>query len=96
MNVSQVLHHINENNYDDDITVTDVPDNNFLAVTANDYDPGTTIRILRVEILPLEGSHGGTQTVNSGLFVRQEDESAVTAQVFQDGKELSQNTQNYS
>jgi len=96
MNVSQVLNHINDNNYDDDITVTDVPPHNFIAVTAISYDPDTSTRSLRIEILPLEQENNSTQTVNSGLFVRKEGEAAVKATVFQDGKELASNTQDYS
>lgn len=96
MTVSQVLNHINEQNYDDDITVTDIPENNFIAVTAMSYDDGTGIRNIRVDLLPIEGISRPTQTTNSGLFVRQERETAVKATVFQDGKELASNTQNYS
>ncbi len=96
MNVSQVLNHISDNNYDDDITVTDIPPHNFIAVTANVFVPGETIRNIRVEIIPLELESRSTQTVNSGLFVRQEGEIAVKATVYQDGKALATNTQNYS
>ena len=95
MDVSQVLNHINERNYDDDITVTDIPSGNFIAVTGITYDPDTTIRDIRVDILPLEQENRSTQTVNSGLFVRQDGEKQVKATVYQDGKELASNTQGY-
>lgn len=95
MNVSQVLNHINEENYDDDITVTDIPPHNFIAVTASTYDPDSGIRHIRIDILPLEHENRSTQTVNSGLFVRQDGETAVKATVYQDNKELASNTQNY-
>jgi len=96
MNVSQVLNHINEQNYDDDITVTDIPSGNFIAVTGSTYDPDTQTRDIRVEVLPLEQEKRPTQTVNSGLFVRQDGENAVKTTVYQDGRELASNTQNYS
>jgi len=96
MNVSQVLNHINENNYDDDITVTDIPTGNFIAVTGMNFDPENGTRDIRVDILPLEQENRSTQTVNSGLFVRQDGEDAVKATVYQDGRELASNTQKYS
>ena len=96
MTVSQVLNHINENNYDDDITVTDIPLHNFIAVTAVSYDEGNSTRDIRVDVLPLEQEDRSTQTTNSGLFVRREGETAVKVTVYQDGKELATNTQNYS
>ena len=96
MDVSQVINHINDQNYDDDITVTDIPRGNFIAVTGNMYDPETTLRDIRVDILPFEQEDRSTQTINSGLFVRQEDETGIKATVYQDGKELASNTQKYS
>lgn len=96
MNVSQVLNHINENNYDDDITVTDIAPHNFIAVTAVAYDEGNSTREISVEVLPLEQEMSSTQTTNSGLFIRNEGETAVKVTVYQDGKELANNTQRYS
>ncbi len=96
MNVSQVLNHINDQNYDDDITVTDIPPKNFIAVTGINYDEGDDTRNIRVEILPIDLIESPTQTVNSGLFVRRDGETAVKATVYQDGKELASNTQKYS
>ena len=95
MNVSQVLNHINEQNYDDDITVTDIPPKNFLAVTGNSFEPGNKTRHIRVDILPIDTETQSTQTVNSGLFVRQDGEENVQATVYQDGRELASNTQAY-
>ena len=96
MDVSQVLNHINENTYDDDITVTDIAKGHFLAVTGNTIEEGSTTRNIRVDIFPLEQEERSTQTTNSGLFVRQERETAVKTTVFEDGKELAANTQNYA
>ena len=68
MKVSQVLNHINDNNYDDDITVTDVPTKHFLAVTANNYDPDTTIRSLRVEVLAIDVASQGGIAITEQFF----------------------------
>ena len=96
MTVSQVLNHINEQNYDDDITVTDIPSGNFIAVTGMNFDPNTGTREIRVDILPFEQEHRSTQTINSGLFVRQDGEDKVKVTVYQDNKELASNTQAYA
>ena len=95
MTVSQVLNHINDNNYDDDITVTDIPPGNFIAVTGMFFDPDTGTREIRVDILPFEQEQRSTQTINSGLFVRQDGEDKVKVTVYQDGKELASNIQAY-
>lgn len=95
MNVSQHLNHVNDNSYDDDITVTDVPRGYFLAVTSISLPEGSTTREITVDIMPLEQAPGGTRTVNSGLFVRKEGETAVKVTVSQDGSELASNTTDY-
>ena len=95
MTVSQVLNHVNENSYDDDITVTDVPNGHFLAIIANSIAQGSTTREMTVDIMPLEQSGGGTMTVNSSLYIRQADETAVQVKVTQNGTELANNTTNY-
>ncbi len=94
--VSQQINSINENNYDDDITVTDIPNGHFPAVTGNSITEGTTTRAVTVEILPLEQAPGGTMHCNTGLFKKSDDESAVQVKVMQDGKEVATNTQNYN
>ena len=96
ISVSQTLNHINENNYDDDITVTDIPKGHFAAVTNISISAGETTRSVTVDLLPLEQSDGGTQTVNTGLYVRQQDETAVKAIVKENGKEVAENTTSYS
>jgi len=96
MNVSQKLNHINESNYDDDITVTGIPPHYFIVVTGISYNEGNSTRDIRVDILPLEQLDRSTQTVNSGLFVRKEGETAVKATVYQDNNEMANNTQRYS
>ena len=96
MTVSQVLNHINDNNFDDDITITDIPKGHFPAVTDITLPEGSNTREIRVDILPLEQIDGGTMSVNSGLFVRGADETAVKATVYQDGTEKASNIQSYS
>ncbi len=96
MNASQQLNHINENSYDDDITVTDVPKGQFLAVTANSLPDGSDTREISVELLPLEQAPGGTRIVNTGLYIRKENERSVKVTVMENGKELAANTTNYS
>lgn len=95
MNVSQQINHINDNSYDDDVTVTDVPQQYFLAVTSINLPEGSTTREVTIDLLPLEQAPGGTRTTNTGLFVRQPNETSIKVTVQQDGKALAENTTNY-
>ncbi|MCP4439601.1 MAG: hypothetical protein GY810_11720 [Aureispira sp.] len=95
MNASQQINHINENNYDVDISVTDVPKGHFTAVTANSFDGNSSLREIRVEILPLEQHQGGTVSTNSGLFVKGDNENAIQVKIYKDGQEVASNTQSY-
>ncbi|WP_020536783.1 hypothetical protein [Lewinella cohaerens] len=95
MNVSQQINHVNENNYDDDITVTDVPKGYFLAVTSITLPEGSATREVTVQLLPLEQAPGGTRTTNTGLFVRKAGEAQIKVTVQQDGNTLAENTSNY-
>jgi len=96
ISVSQQLNHINENNYDDDITINDIPKGHFAAVVGISISPGETTRSVTVDLLPLEQSDGGTQTVNTGLYVRQPDENAVRVTVKDNLKEVAENMTSYS
>ena len=96
MNVSQVINHINDNSYDDDITVTDVPKGQFLALTSNSIADGATTREMTIELMDLEQAPGGTRTTNSGLFVRKNGETAIKVTVSRDGSILAENTTDYS
>ena len=96
MQVSQQINHVNDNNYDDDITVTDVPQGQFLAITSNSIASGASTREIGITLMDLEQAPGGTRTINSSLYVRQDSETAVKATVYRDGKELASNTQSYS
>ena len=98
MTVSQHINSINpnENTYDDDITVTDVPKGEFLAVTSNSLPDGSSTREITVELMPLEQAPGGTRTTNTGLFIRQDGETAMKVTVSRNGTTLADNTTNYS
>ncbi|MEL6863478.1 MAG: hypothetical protein AAFP19_03620 [Bacteroidota bacterium] len=97
MNVSQNIVHINENSYEDEITVTDVPNGHFIAVISNTAPAeGSTQREMVVSIMPLEMENQGTQTTNSGLFVKTADETSIKVTVQQDGKSLADNVQSYA
>jgi len=95
MTVSQVLNHINDNSYDDDITVKNIPEHSFIAVTGMRLEEGGSIRDIRVDILPLPQETRPTQTINSGLFVRLETETAVKVTVYQDNKAVAENKKDY-
>ena len=95
MNVSQVLNHLNENTYDDDITVTDIPKGYFPAAVSNRLPDGSDTREIMVDILPLEQAPGGTMHANPGLYTRQPDETSVKVTVTQDGSVLATNTTGY-
>lgn len=98
MTVSQQINFVIPENkaYDDDITVTDVPAGQFLAVTANMIPVGASTREVTVTLMPMEQAPGGTRTINTGLFVRQDGETAIKVTVERDGTKLAENTTNYS
>ena len=94
--LKQQLNHINDENYDDDISAN-VNEGQFIAVTANVYDSETGVRTLTVQIMDLDGAPGGEVYTNSGLFVRQEGEKSVTANLLDDqGQQVDTNTVDYS
>ncbi len=95
MTVSQKLEHINENSYEDIITITDIPKGYFPAATGNSLPADASTREITVEIMALEQSPGGTMTADPGLYVKGADETAVKVTVNQDGKMLAENTQSY-
>ncbi len=101
MTVSQKLEAAGNGNYMDwfdDITVTDLPKKEFIAVTEN-YAPasGSTTRNITVQCLPAEWAPGGTMKLDSGLFVRQSGETEVCVKVLDaGGTEIATNTTAYS
>lgn len=96
MTVSQKLNHLNDENYDDDITVTDVPKGQFIAVTSVTLPDGSTTREITVTLMSMPVAEGGTNTTNSGLWIKQAAETAVKVTVVNEGgQEQCSNTTNY-
>ncbi|MEM9819420.1 MAG: hypothetical protein AAF985_00050 [Bacteroidota bacterium] len=95
MNISQKINHIQDQQYDDDITVSGVPTGFFLAVTNMTFPQGSTTREITLDLMPLEQQQDTTLTTNSGLYTRQNDETAIKVTVMQDGTMQAENTQNY-
>jgi hypothetical protein len=95
MIISQTINHLNENNYDVDIRVTDIPVGSFLSFGATSFSGDDFMREIEVEILPLDDATGGTKNTNSGVFSRRENESVIKVTVFQNGSILGRNNQVY-
>ena len=93
---SQTLNHINENNYDDDITVENIEKGWFPAVTSNTLNDQGTQREMTVTLLELDASPGGTMSTNSGLYIRQANEASVKATLMKEGAVLDTNVQDYA
>ncbi|MEL6661014.1 MAG: hypothetical protein AAFP77_03645 [Bacteroidota bacterium] len=98
MTVSQqvVLDHQDTNTYHNDVTVTDVPPGEFLAVI--DKAPprdGAPIRHIKIEILPLQQAPGGDRTIGTGLFVRKAGETSIQVTVLRGGAVVAENTTSY-
>lgn len=82
--------------YDDAITVTDVPQGEFLAVTASTPPTeGESTRLITVDIFPLEQAPGGTRTIHPSVYVRKEGETSVKVSLMRDGNLLAENTTDY-
>ena len=97
MTCSQNLQSLGQDNeYDDDITVTEVPKGYFIAMTANSIAEGASTREIRIDLMAAEWADGGTNTVGSGMFVRQSGETAVQVKVYDGSTERCSNTTNYS
>ncbi len=95
MIISQTINHINNQDYDVDIRVTDVPEGKFLSLGDTTFSDDDFMREIEVEILPLEDGSGGTKVINSGVFSRKENESVIKVTVTQDGRVLGRNNQVY-
>lgn len=98
MTVSQRINDVDPNQkaYDDEITVTDVPQGQFLAITSNSIADGSSTREMTVEIMDLEQAPGGTSTVVSGMYIRQDGETSIKVTVHRGGTQIAENTTNYS
>ena len=79
LTVSQKLINIIGSEWEDEITITNVPPKQFPAVIEMTYDENNNTRTIEVALLDLETSQGGTMTTNSGMYVRAEGEEYVTA-----------------
>lgn len=95
MIVSQTITHINENNYDVDIRITDIPEGSFLSLGDTSFSDDEFMREILVEMLPLDDASGGTKNINSGVFSRRENESVIKVIVFHNGNVLGRNNQVY-
>ena len=96
MTVSQKINQIQDNNYDDDITVEGVPKGYFPAVTSNVLPDGSSTREVRVDLFQLEQSPGGRMDTNTGLYIRGDGENDVKVTVYQGSSEVATNTTAYS
>lgn len=83
-----------DKSYDDSITVTDVPKEQFIALTNETYTEPT--RTFTVQLMNLQQSDGGTMTIGSGLFVREDGETSTKVIVLDtSGKQVAENTTDY-
>ncbi|MFK8009757.1 MAG: hypothetical protein AB8H03_25610 [Saprospiraceae bacterium] len=96
MTVSQQISNINNNYYDIDITVTDVPSKFFIVVTHNQLSSGSSTREINIDIMPAEWAPGGTRFANSGMFTRSSNETSVHVTVKKDGTTMAETTTSYS
>ncbi len=95
MIVSQTINHISGNNYDVDIRVTDIPEGTFLSFGNTSFSEDDFMRLIEVDILPLNEGSGGTKIINSGVFSRRENESVIQVKVSLDGNIVGRNNQVY-
>lgn len=86
-----------DNAYEDEFTA-DLGENEFIAVTSNTIPEGGSQREMTIQIMTLGGGilPAGERSTNSGLFVRQEDETSVKATLLDNnGKEVDSNVADY-
>ena len=95
MIISQKITQLNKNDYEVDITVTDIPEGYFISVGETTFSDNSFMRIMKVEMLPLSDSSGGTRTINSGVFPKKEEEEVIRVIVLLDGKKQGVNNQVY-
>lgn len=95
MIISQTINHINNNNYDVDIRVTDIPEGSFLSLGDTSFSNDDFMREIKVEIVRLDNASGGIKNINSGVFSRRENESVIKVTVYQNGNIIGRNNQVY-
>jgi hypothetical protein len=96
MTITQEITLLNatDNTYEDAVTVTDIPQGYFLALVAE--TPNPPIKELTLKLMNLPQAQGGTNTINTGLFVRQEGETSVKVIVLDEsGQQVAENTADY-
>ncbi|MFK7773547.1 MAG: hypothetical protein AB8F94_15460 [Saprospiraceae bacterium] len=95
MIISQRINHINGDNYDVDINVTDIPTEHFISIGRITFSEDDFMREIEVEILPLKEASGGIKNINTGVFSKREEESVIKVSVVQNGSILGRNNQVY-
>lgn len=84
---SQNLENVEESQWSNVITA-EVPKGNFIAITSNKVEEGSSQRVITVEEMELDVAEGGTLETETGVFVRQEGETSVKVVLTDDGKEI--------
>lgn len=95
MIISQTITQLNQEDYEVDITVSDIPEGYFISVGETTFSEDGFMRIMTVELIQLNESTGGTRTINSGVFSKKEEEEVIKVIVLLDGKKQGLNTQVY-
>ena len=95
MVISQTINHINQNDYDVDVRITDIPEGFFLSIGETTFTDDDFMREIEVELLPLDDATGGTKNINTGVFSRKENESVIKVTITQNGNILGRNNQVY-
>ena len=96
MIISQTITQLNQNDYEVDITVSDIPEGYFISIGETTFSEDGFMRIMEVEMIALSDSTGGTRTINSGVFSKKEEEEVIKVIVLLDGKKQGVNTQVYN
>lgn len=96
MIISQTITALSDNDYEVDITVSDIPEGYFISVGETSFSEDGFMRTMIIEMLPLSDSSGGTRTINSGVFSKKEEEEVIKVIVMLDGERQGMNTQVYA
>lgn len=95
MIISQTINHISGDDFDVDISITEIPTGHFISVGRVTFSDDDFMREIEVEILPLEDASGGDKSINTGVFSRREAEGVIKVSVTQNGNILGRNNQVY-
>ncbi len=84
------------NEYEDTITVTDIPKGYFIAITSITAPaPPSTTREVRIDLMAAEWADGGTHSTGTGQYIKQDGETAVKVSVYNGSTLECDNTTNY-